>query len=91
MIEPSILILDDALSAVDSETEEKIIEELRRLRSGKTTVIVAHRVSAVSHADQILVLGDQGILERGTHDGLVAENGTYAQLANRQALQEGLL
>lgn len=91
LIAPSILILDDALSAVDSETEEKIIDELRRLREGKTTVIVAHRVSAVSHADQILVLGENGIIESGTHDGLVADNGTYAQLANRQALQEGLL
>ncbi len=91
LISPSILVLDDALSAVDSETEERIIDELRRLREGKTTVIVAHRVSAVSHADQILVLGERGIIESGTHETLVASKGAYAQLANRQALQEGLL
>ncbi|WP_245578551.1 ABC transporter ATP-binding protein [Alicyclobacillus pomorum] len=80
-----ILILDDSLSAVDMNTEKQILENVRRIRRGKTTLIVAHRLSAVRHADVLLVLDKGRIVERGTHDELVQQGGLYASL---YALQE---
>jgi len=74
-----ILILDDSLSAVDMSTEKTIIETLQSIRKGKTTIVIAHRLSAVRHADWILVLDDGQVVEQGTHASLLTENGTYAQ------------
>lgn len=81
-----ILILDDSLSAVDMNTEKQIIGAIRNIRQGKTTIIIAHRLSAIRHADQIIVLDDGGLIEQGTHEQLLAENGVYASMV---ALQEG--
>ena len=85
-----ILILDDALSAVDSETERAILEALRHYMSGRTSIVVSHRVSAVRNADAILVLDGGRVAERGAHDDLVAAGGAYARLLRRQLLEEEL-
>lgn len=90
MREPRILILDDSLSAVDTYTEEKILHNLRGVRSGRTTLIVSHRVSTIRDADLICVLADGRIIERGTHNQLLALNGEYADLYERQLLEEEL-
>ena len=88
--EPSVLILDDALSAVDTHTEAKILEDLRTILAGRTAFIISHRVSAVMNADQILVLDGGRIVETGTHSDLLARGGTYAMLLRRQMLEEEL-
>ncbi len=88
--EPRVLVLDDALSAVDTYTEEEILDRLRRVRRGRTCLIVAHRVSTVRDADVILVMDDGQIVERGTHDQLVAAGGVYAELHRKQLLEEEL-
>src|SRR5690606_14414108 len=74
---PEILILDDSLSAVDAKTEARIIENIQAERSGKTTIITTHRLSAVQHADWIVVLDDGVIIEEGTHEDLLKKNGWY--------------
>jgi ATP-binding cassette subfamily B multidrug efflux pump len=87
-IDPRILVLDDALSSVDTATEETILRELTAVRRARTCLIVAHRISTVRDADQILVLRDGRIAERGTHDELVGRGGLYADMHRRQLLEE---
>jgi ATP-binding cassette subfamily B protein len=88
--DPTILILDDSLSAVDTATEEAILTSLRAVRKGRTVLIVSHRVSSVKDADHIIVLDDGKIVERGTHETLLAHEGYYADLYRRQTLEEEL-
>jgi ATP-binding cassette subfamily B protein len=90
MVEPRILVLDDALSAVDTYTEEEILTRLRGVLSERTSLVVSHRVSTVRDADRIFVLDHGRIVERGTHDALVAAGGLYAALHRRQLLEEEL-
>jgi ATP-binding cassette subfamily B multidrug efflux pump len=90
LIDPPILILDDALSAVDTYTEEEILSRLRGVMRQRTSIIVAHRVSTVRQADLIVVLDRGRIVERGTHDELVRENGIYAEMNRKQLLEEEL-
>ncbi len=88
--DPAILVLDDALSAVDTYTEEEILTRLRDVMRQRTSLLVSHRVSTVRDADQILVLDDGRIAERGTHDELVRRDGAYAALYRKQLLEEEL-
>lgn len=88
--EPRILMLDDALSAVDTETEEMILRRLRGLMRGRTSVLIAHRISTVKDADQIIVMDQGEIIERGTHEQLLALKGEYARIYERQLLEQEL-
>ncbi len=87
---PRILILDDALSSVDTHTEDKILNHLREVMQGRTTIFISHRVSTVRNADRIAVLHSGRIVELGTHDELIARNGYYTDLYNKQLLEEEL-
>jgi ATP-binding cassette subfamily B multidrug efflux pump len=88
--DPRILILDDSLSSVDTQTEERILSRLRGIMHGRTTILISHRTSTVQDADQIVVLRDGRIFERGTHDELLARGGYYADLYQKQLLEEEL-
>jgi ATP-binding cassette subfamily B protein len=90
VVDPKILILDDAMSAVDTYTEEEILRRLSAVMRQRTSIIVSHRISTVRGADQIFVLDDGGIAERGTHDELVRHNGLYAELYRKQLLEDEL-
>jgi ATP-binding cassette subfamily B multidrug efflux pump len=85
---PSVLILDDSLSAVDTRTEEAILERLKDLMQNRTTVLISHRISTIEHADQIIVLDEGCIVERGSHESLLADNGLYRQMYEKQLLEE---
>jgi ATP-binding cassette subfamily B multidrug efflux pump len=85
---PEILILDDSLSAVDAKTEAKIIENIQAERSGKTTIITTHRLSAIQHANWIIVLDDGRVIEEGTHESLLGMNGWYKEQFDRQQIGE---
>ncbi len=87
---PPILILDDALASVDTYTEERILSGLREVMRGRTTIFISHRISTARNADQIAVLVDGRIVELGTHDQLIARNGYYTSLAEKQQLEEEL-
>ncbi len=88
ILDPEILILDDSVSAVDTDTEEKILQHLRETRAGKTNIIIAHRISTLQDADQILVIDEGRIAERGNHEQLLARNGIYADMYHRQLLEK---
>ncbi len=87
---PRILILDDALASVDTQTEDRILNHLREIMQGRTTIFISHRVSTVRNADRIAVLHDGQIVEYGTHDELIERDGYYTQLYNKQLLEEEL-
>ena len=87
---PRILVLDDALSSVDTQTEDKILNHLREVMQGRTTIFISHRVSTVRNADRIAVLHSGRIVELGTHEELIARNGYYSDLYNKQLLEEEL-
>ncbi len=88
--DPRILILDDALSSVDTHTEDKILNHLREIMAGRTTIFISHRVSTVRNADMIAVLHSGRIVELGTHEELLSKNGYYTDLYNKQLLEEEL-
>ena len=88
VMNPEILILDDSLSAVDAKTEHQIIENMKQERKGKTTIITAHRLSAIVHADLILVMENGQIKERGNHEELMAQQGWYYETYQAQQLSE---
>ena len=90
IVDPRILILDDALSAVDTYTEEEILSRLQAVMRERTSLIVSHRISTVRRADRILVIDEGTLIERGTHDELVARGGLYAELYRKQLLEEEL-
>lgn len=90
IINPELLILDDALSAVDAKTEEAILSELKKERSEQTTIIAAHRISSVMHADEIIVIDNGGISERGTHKQLLESNGWYKEMHDKQQLERNV-
>lgn len=88
--DPHILILDDAMSAVDTATEEKILGNLRRIMRERTSILISHRISTVKDADEIIVLADGSIAEHGSHEALLAKRGWYYELYQKQLLEEAL-
>lgn len=90
LLDPDILLLDDALASVDTRTEHEILEQLASIMEGRTTILVTHRFNALSIADQILVLDEGELVEEGTHAELLAQGGVYAGMVERQQLEEGM-
>ena len=90
MLDPRVLVLDDALSAVDTYTEEEILGKLRGVMRQRTSIIVSHRISTVRDADQIFVLERGRIVERGRHDELVRAGGIYSEMFKKQLLEQEL-
>ena len=90
ILDAPILILDDSLSAVDTKTEELILENLKEVREGKTNIIIAHRISTVRHADHIVVLEEGRVAEYGNHESLLEMQGIYADMYEKQQLEEEL-
>jgi ATP-binding cassette subfamily B protein len=88
--EPTILILDDAMSSIDTHTEEEILSGLRQVMENRTTILISHRISTVQHADQIIVIEDGKIAEQGSHQALIDQNGIYADMFSRQQLRQEL-
>jgi len=88
--DPKVLILDDAVSAVDTKTEEKILSHLKEVRKNKTTITIAHRISTVQDSDKIYVLHEGCIAEQGTHDQLVEYGGIYASMVSKQQLEKSI-
>ena len=86
--DPQILIFDDCLSAVDTETEEIILNNLERISKHKTTIIVSHRISSIKNADTIIVLENGKIIQQGTHNELVNKSGYYKELYDQQLLEK---
>lgn len=84
LIDPAVLILDDATSAVDMETEFKIQKALQEVMKGRTTFIIAHRISSLKHADEIIVLEDGAVKERGVHEDLLSNGGPYQRIYDIQ-------
>ena len=89
--DPKILILDDALSAVDTKTEHIILNSMKRIMQGRTSIIISHRVSSAKLANTIVVLDDGKIIEQGSHEELIAKNGSYKELYDRQLKAEEIL
>ena len=85
---PKILVFDDCLSAVDTETEEKILSNLEKVSKEKTTFIISHRVSSAKNADKIIVLDNGEIVQQGTHNQLITANGYYKELYEQQLLEK---
>ncbi|HEY9724637.1 MAG TPA: ATP-binding cassette domain-containing protein, partial [Oscillatoriaceae cyanobacterium] len=85
-----LLVLDDCLSAVDTATEARLLEALGPYMAGRTTIVIAHRISALQHADEIVVLHRGRVVERGNHETLVAHGGEYARLYRKQQLEEAI-
>ena len=90
LAQPTVLVLDDPLSAVDTRTEAAILDAIDRASRGRTLVLVTHRVAAAARCDQVVVLDAGRVIESGTHDALIARGGLYARLAERQALEAEL-
>ena len=86
--EPGVLIFDDCLSAVDTRTEEEILSNLSRIMKGKTSILIAHRISTIKNADKIIVLDNGKIIEQGSHMQLLALEGAYAEMYQNQLLEE---
>ena len=87
---PEILILDDSLSSVDTQTEEMILQNLKQISATRTSIIISHRVSTIRHSDEIIVIDNGRLAERGTHDQLIKNGGIYARMYERQQLEEEL-
>lgn len=87
MTDPELLILDDSLSAVDAKTEEAILKSLKQTRAGKSTIITSHRLSAIQHAHQILVMDEGTVAEIGSHEELMRKKGRYYEMYELQQLE----